>query len=109
MNEKYNGWTNYATWRVGLEIINDMRLDDFGVEYHFPTDKSRSYGGEHDGEDHDMIDTSDLADAMRDYVQDHIEETSEGVAKDYAFAFLSDVNWYELAEHMIEEEKEASE
>ena len=94
MSEKYNGWTNYATWRVGLEIINDMSLDDFGVEY--------------DEEDNNMIDTSDLADAMRDYVQDHIEETSEGKAKGYALAFLSDVNWYELAEHMIEEEKEAS-
>ncbi len=94
MNAKYNGWTNYATWRVGLEIINDMRLDDFGVKY--------------DGEEHNMIDTSGLADAMRDFVQDHIEETSEGIAKDYAFAFVSDVNWYELAEHMIEEEKEAS-
>ena len=20
MNEKYNGWTNYATWRIHLEI-----------------------------------------------------------------------------------------
>lgn len=92
MSEKYNGWTNYATWRVGLEIINDMRLDDFGVEY--------------DGED--IIDTSDLADAMRSYVEEHIGETSEGIAKDYALAFLSDVNWSELAEHMIKEESEAA-
>ena len=94
MSEKHNGWTNYATWRVGLEIINDMSLDDFGVEY--------------DEEDNNTIDTSDLADAMRDYVQEHIEETSEGVAKDYALAFLSDVNWCELAEHMIQEESEAA-
>ena len=106
MSEKYNGWTNYATWRVGLEIINDMRLDDFGVECNFPTDESRSYGRQYDGED--MIDPSDLADAMRSYVEEHIEETSEGIAKDYALAFLSDVNWYELAEHMIQEESEAA-
>ena len=92
-DKTYNGWTNYATWRVGLEIINDMRLDDFGVEY----------------DDENMIDTSDLADAMRSYVEEHIEETSEGIAKDYALAFLSDVNWYEIAEHMIQEESEAAE
>jgi hypothetical protein len=94
MSEKYNGWTNYATWRVNLEIFDGMTLDDFGVEY--------------DEEDNNMIDTSDLADTLKNYVEEHIEETSEGIAKDYALAFVSDVNWYELAEHMIEEAKEAA-
>ena len=94
MSEKYNGWTNYATWRVGLEIFDGMTLDDFGVEY--------------DEEDSNMIDTSDFADTLKNYVEEHIEETSEGIAKDYALAFVSDVNWYELAEHMIEEAKEAA-
>jgi hypothetical protein len=108
MNEKYNGWTNYATWRVGLEVINDMTLEDFGVSYTYPTDESRSYGGEYDENDLDMVDASDLADAMKNYVEEHIDETSDGLAKDYALAFLSDVNWYELAEHMIENEKEAN-
>jgi hypothetical protein len=27
----------------------------------------------------------------------------KGLAVDYARAFLSDVNWYEIAEHMLEE------
>ena len=94
MSEKYNGWTNYATWRVGLEIFDGMTLDDFGVEY--------------DEEDSNMIDTSDFADTLKNYVEEHIEETSEGIAKDYALAFLSDVNWCELAEHMIQEESEAA-
>ena len=105
MSEKYNGWTNYATWRVGLEIINDMSLDDFGIECAYPTDESRSYGRQYDG---DMVDPSDFADTLKNYVEEHIEETSEGIAKDYALAFVSDVNWYELAEHMIEEAKEAA-
>ena len=94
MSEKYNGWTNYATWRVNLEIFDKMTLDDFGIEY--------------DEEDNNMIDTSDFADTLKNYVEEHIEETSEGIAKDYALAFVSDVNWYELAEHMIEEAKEAA-
>jgi hypothetical protein len=46
MNEKHNGWTNYATWRVGLEVINDMSIEDFGFDVNFPTDESRSYGSE---------------------------------------------------------------
>lgn len=106
MNEKYNGWTNYATWRVNLEIFDGMTLDDFGIECAFPTDESRSYGRQYDGEE--MVDPSDLADTLKDYVQEHIEETSDGIAKDYALAFVSDVNWYELAEHMIDEAKEAA-
>jgi hypothetical protein len=28
---------------------------------------------------------------------------SEGIAQDYAMAFLSDVNWYEISKHYIEE------
>ena len=28
------------------------------------------------------------------------------LAVDYALAFLSDVNWYEIAKHMIEDHKE---
>ena len=27
MSEKYNGWTNYATWRVNLEIIDGIEID----------------------------------------------------------------------------------
>jgi hypothetical protein len=25
---KYNGWTNYATWRVHLEILGDIEFDE---------------------------------------------------------------------------------
>ena len=27
MKEKYNGWTNYATWRINLEIIDGIEID----------------------------------------------------------------------------------
>ena len=104
-DKKYNGWTNYATWRVGLEVINDMSIEDFGFDVTFPTDESRSYGSENK-KDFDLVDAYDLGQAMKSYVEEHIEETSDGLARDYALAFLSEVNWYELASHMIEEEKE---
>ena len=40
MTEKYNGWTNYATWRVRLEMFdaydgasdNDLDAYDLGQE-----------------------------------------------------------------------------
>ena len=27
-NETYNGWTNYATWRVHLEMFDGMEVDE---------------------------------------------------------------------------------
>ena len=73
MNDmKYNGWTNYATWRVNLE----------------------------------MFDGSDLywtAESARDFVEEIIiDSTPEGAARDYALAFISDVNWHEIAKHYEE-------
>jgi hypothetical protein len=76
MSEKYNGWTNYATWRVNLEMF----------------DGSDQYWS---------------ADSAKEFVEEIIiDSTEEGVARDYALAFLSDVNWYEIAEHYQEEEEE---
>jgi hypothetical protein len=37
------------------------------------------------------------------------ESTPEGIARDYAMAFISDVNWHEIAEHYQEEEEEEEE
>ena len=79
MNDtKYNGWTNYATWRINLEIFDGY--DPEGQEI-----------------DHE-------------YCKDFAEEivfgdvnTSNSLAHSYASAFMSDVNWYEIAEHINEE------
>jgi hypothetical protein len=74
-NATYNGWTNYTTWRVNLEMF--------------------------DGSDQFWS-----ADSAREYVEEIIiDSTPEGVARDYALAFLSDVNWYEIAEHYQETEE----
>lgn len=70
--QTYNGWTNYATWRVNLEMF--------------------------DGSEHFWS-----ADSAREFVEEIIiDSTPEGVARDYALAFISDVNWYEIAEHYQE-------
>jgi hypothetical protein len=77
--QTYNGWTNYATWRVNLEMF----------------DGSESYW---------------TAESARDFVEEIIiDSTPEGVARDYALAFLSDVNWHEIAEHYQEENEEEEE
>ena len=87
-DKTYNGWANYATWRVNLEIF--------------------------DGSDRDVLfdltlPVEQLRHVLQDYVEGHIHESGGGngnIAVDYALAFISDVNWYEIAEHLIEDYKE---
>ena len=80
-DEKYNGWTNYATWRVNLEIVDDY------VNYALVPDRQS------------FRDLNELSGHLSDYVDDIVSEQGDGLAVDYARAFLSDVDWYEIAEH----------
>ncbi|NDB70096.1 MAG: hypothetical protein EB015_19245 [Methylocystaceae bacterium] len=83
----YNGWTNYATWRVNLEMFDGFDPRDY-------------WQGAHE-------DAYDLGQTLKDYAEEIIvSNSSEGVARDYAFAFLDDVNWREIAQHMIDEHNE---
>ena len=78
----YNGWTNYATWRVNLEIFDGMDPHDMG--WH-------------------KLDKFDLADCIKEYANEILEmDVKEGLALDYARAFISNVNWQEIARHIIE-------
>lgn len=84
-DDKYNGWTNYATWRVRLEMFD------------------------YDGASDNDLDAYDLGQSLRESALDYIAQEATGLAQDYAEAFLSDVNWYEIAEHMIEDYRVAEE
>ena len=78
-NENYNGWTNYATWRVNLELF-------------------------------DGSEGTWTADSARDFVEDVIiDSTPDGIARDYALAFISDVNWHEIAAHYEAEQEDDEE
>ena len=83
MTERYNGWTNYATWRVRLEMFD-------------------AYDGASDND----LDAYDLGQHLREMAEETISEQAEGLAESYALAFLADVNWYEIAERMIEDYRE---
>jgi hypothetical protein len=87
MSDKtYNGWTNYATWRINLEIF-----DGFDPYDYFSDNQA------------DMEDL--LPESLKEYAEQVIFECGEcdpqSLAGSYAMAFLSDVNWYEIAKHMI--------
>ena len=78
----YNGWTNYATWRVNLEIFDGLDPEDMG------------WTG---------LEAYDLAPILCEYAADIIESTApEGLARDYAMAFVDSVNYREIAEFLLE-------
>ena len=76
---EYNGWTNYATWRINLELFSDMNYTDYFDE--LPT-------------------TEMLEDYVENVVFDH--SGNMGLMEDYARAFLNNVNYYEILEHIKE-------
>jgi hypothetical protein len=85
----YNGWTNYATWRVNMEIFDGMDVKEMG--WH-------------------RMDAHDLARLIKEYANEIIEsDAKEGLALDYARAFLSEVDWHEIAAHLIEYNKDEDE
>ena len=76
---QYNGWTNYATWRVNLEILGDIELN------------------EHVSADY-------LKEITEDCVFSNYEmQSGSHLIEDYARAFINEVNYYEIAEHINEE------
>ena len=82
----YNGWSNYETWRVYLEMVDGMSMEDFGV------DSTETVYAKHLGE------------MIQDFCESIIEEQSTaGLALDLALYFLNKVDWTEIAEHLIED------
>lgn len=76
-NKKYNGYTNYATWRVNLEILDDIDWDDYEEDV--------------------------TADAIQEMVEEIVFSNSvekDCLAASYARAFLEDVNYQEIADNI---------
>jgi hypothetical protein len=88
MENKYNGWTNYATWRVSLEMID-------GNQDHYLDMMN----------DDNEIDTYELSKIIEADVIEILENEAndQSIVFSYAQAFVSNVNWYEIAEHIAEE------
>jgi hypothetical protein len=90
-DSRYNGWTNYATWRVNLEVFDKLNLRD-----HFD----------------DIPGVYDVSQWAKDYAQDvvynSIDDTGGGIAEGWALAFLSEVDWASIARHLIEAATEAA-
>jgi hypothetical protein len=80
----YNGWTNYETWNVKLW------LDNGGFEY------EKSMG----------TTAFDLAEYLRDMIYEDMPEIGNNLYSDILTAAIQEVNFREIAEAMIEDNKD---
>ena len=71
-NEKYNGWSNYATWRINLEILSDIEYEE-------------------------EVTADYLKEIVEDVVFSNYNDANNGLMYDYASAFVNNVNYYEIA------------
>lgn len=79
-NKEYNGWTNYETWRVNLELLGDIEWE-----------------------------STVTAEQLEQYVDDllfpvyHTESPIQSIINGYASSFLQRVNYHEIANSINEE------
>jgi hypothetical protein len=94
---RYNGWPTYETWRVNLEMFDGLSVADITGMDHL-ADFIKLYAS---------VPVAEMALALmlREQAEEMIEATStEGMARDYALAFLSRVDWRSIAAHKINDE-----
>lgn len=74
---EHNGWNNYETWKIHLEILGDINFDE-------PTNKYE----------------------LKDIVDDAVFDNSvqkDCLAANYARAFISNVDFEEIARYINED------
>ena len=82
-DKTYKGWSNYATWRINLEIFDNFDISDY--------DKT----------------PYELSEQLKDYTDeilcmDQKNLDNEALALSYARAFIDEVNFYEIAEALLD-------
>lgn len=97
----YNGYTNYATWRVMLELID-------GHQEHFQSDLvDMLVSAEIREDDWHGLGTNSMCD-MKSIVESYIDNCiteggeNDNIAVAYARAFLNEINYYEIADHVTD-------
>ena len=90
--QKYNGWTNWATWMVSLHFD--------GLDF---TDEIEN--GSFDDISKDDL-RCQLAYTIQEYVESYLDEvadTSNSFVADLINGTMQDVDWHDIADHYVDD------
>ena len=94
MNRKeYNGWTNYETWCIALWMDNEE-----GSANYWSEECENVCKREDDTDDR----IRELSDLLKDQHEEALPEL-KGFAADMLNAAMSEVDWYEIARHLVDD------
>jgi catabolite regulation protein CreA len=94
--QKYNGWTNYATWLVNLHFDNLDFTDEVDV-------------GVFDDMDADGI-RCHVASLIQYYVESYLDEvvdTNNCFVQDIMNSTINHVDWHDIADHYVDDIQDA--
>lgn len=100
-NKTYNGWTNYETWNVALWLGNDQ-----GSQNYWSEAAQECYDNAEEEHSFTRVEraTLDLSDRLKSEMEEANPVADQAsMWADLMGAALSEVNWYEIAEHYIED------
>ena len=90
--QKYNGWTNYATWLVNLHFDN---LD-------FTDEVESGVFDDMDADDIRCHVASWIQEAVESYL-DEVAGTDNLFVLDVVSATINDVDWHDIADHYVDD------
>ena len=92
--QKYNGWTNHATWLCNLWFSDFTNLF---------VDHIETLSDDHDSKD-ELLDT--LAQWIDEHVDEYVESTIDeenGFITDLVNSALNDIDFRDIAEHYVDD------
>lgn len=110
-DDTYNGWTNYETWAVNLWIGNEQGPHEYWREQ-ARTQRAEATNCQQVEEGiwtADRAAVFNLADQLREEISDGSPLRVSSLYSDLLGAALSEVNWQEIAEHMLADLEEEDE
>jgi len=87
----YNGWKNYETWAVKLWMDNE---ED---SYHYWRERAE-----------ETKDNYSLSEELKDWMEENFPITTNNIYSDLLSAAISEIDWYEISEALLDEVKETA-
>ena len=96
---KHEGWTNRATWAVKLHMDNEQSSQEYWAER--ALEEAENAEADEFGTTKERMAVRNLAAMLKDEHEEALP-ILQGFASDLLNAALGEVNWYEIAESLLE-------